>query len=83
MPDLLILAGIGLVSAWMGDRLGIPGALIFLEIFTNYIIILQKKKKVNAQSLNLSGYWPGQCLDGRPPRNTSCFKIFGNFSQII
>ena len=27
MPDLLILAGIGLVSAWMGDRLGIPGAL--------------------------------------------------------
>ena len=38
MPDLLILAGIGLVSAWMGDRLGIPGALSFRVFFPTYIM---------------------------------------------
>ena len=38
MPDLLILAGIGLVSAWMGDRLGIPGAVSFWVFIPTYIM---------------------------------------------
>ena len=30
---------LGLVSTWMGDRLGTPGAVVFLLLFVTYLLL--------------------------------------------
>ena len=69
MPNLWILGGMDLFSAWMGDRLRIPVAVIFLEICTNYIIILKQKESMPnlwiLAAMDLFSVWMGDRLGKR------------------
>ncbi len=44
----------GSVSTWMGDRLGIPGAVDFFPFFfaNNYMFLLKRENQIINQAIN-------------------------------